>query len=47
MQERDVMPKEEGDVIREYSALHEENEFPKQLAEGGFGRKRGNKKEGE
>ena len=41
------MPKEEGGVIREYNAMHEENEFPKQLAEGGSGRKRGNKKEGE
>ena len=46
LQERGAMPKEEGDVIREYNAMHDEK-FPKQLAEGGSGRKGGKKKEGE
>ena len=41
-----AMPKEEGDVIREYNAMHEENFLSSWLRED-LVQKRGKKKEGE
>ena len=37
MHDRGPLPKEEGDIGREYKAMREDN-FPKQLAERGWGR---------
>ena len=37
MQDRSALPKEEGDIVKEYQAMHEQNLFL-QLAEGGCGR---------
>ena len=37
MQDGSALPKEEGDIVKEYQAMHEQNFFL-QLAEGGCGR---------
>ena len=37
LQDTGALPKEEGDIFREYEAMHEEK-YSEQLAEGGSGR---------
>ena len=45
LQDRGALPREEGDVIREYSAMHEENFLSSWLREDLFGKEEGRKKE--